>query len=227
MKNTRRHHAFTLIELLVVIAIIALLASLAVPAIMAGMAHSYMVDCASNLNQIGRGLTSYATSMNSLLPNPDSIPPSSTYNGSAVSLINTLSDQIDTNTFSVWYCKRQIKSSGMAMMGGNNSAQAKYNAGQISYFYWAWSPVNTNGVDLFTTNTAFSTYWPLAKKPKAAVLMTDPFYNSTMPVGPFGGGAVTADMQYHVGVSVQQSLALPGTLMLTVGGAVQQCGPQQ
>lgn len=60
--------AFTLIELLVVIAIIAILAAILFPVFAAARERASQTACASNLHQLGLGLTAYANDWDDMLP---------------------------------------------------------------------------------------------------------------------------------------------------------------
>jgi prepilin-type N-terminal cleavage/methylation domain-containing protein len=64
----RDRQAFTLIELLVVIAIIAILAALLLPALARAKQWSIRTKCASNLRQIGLGMTMYADDCKGFYP---------------------------------------------------------------------------------------------------------------------------------------------------------------
>ena len=59
---------FTLIELLVVIAIISILASMLLPALQAAKESAYMVNCGSNLGQIGKATFQYTNENDHVLP---------------------------------------------------------------------------------------------------------------------------------------------------------------
>ena len=69
--NRERRLIFTLIELLVVVAIIAILAALLLPALSAARDTARQALCASNLKQIGLGVTSYMDDSNDYFPSAD------------------------------------------------------------------------------------------------------------------------------------------------------------
>lgn len=66
--SLRRPSGFTLIELLVVIGIVAILVAVAVPAINGVRARAMTAKCASNLRQIGVGLTNYLFDHDQVMP---------------------------------------------------------------------------------------------------------------------------------------------------------------
>ena len=68
MGRTSRRQAFTLVELLAVMAIISILAALLLPAINRARFEARVVQCKSNLRQIGIALLSYSSYFDGYLP---------------------------------------------------------------------------------------------------------------------------------------------------------------
>jgi prepilin-type N-terminal cleavage/methylation domain-containing protein/prepilin-type processing-associated H-X9-DG protein len=77
--------AFTLIELLVVVGIIAVLASLLLPTIGIVRRSAYTISCASNLRQLGIGLSAYLADNDQLMPPARIDPPETAVYGVSAS----------------------------------------------------------------------------------------------------------------------------------------------
>lgn len=222
MKRFLFRRAFTMIELLVVMAIIMILAGIALPALFAAKNQSYSADCTSNLNNLGKALTQYCTTLNVNLPAPDGTAPATIFSGSATNLRSLMVDfGIESNS-AAWYCKRHLKYSDL-----DRTKEAA--AGRISYFYWGWMAASNGAtasrIDIFATNSAWRLNGYSTNKPRANVLASDPFRDGTKGLGPTG--ASTNDIQFHSGSSYEIPLTEAGSLVLISGGAVQKLGPKQ
>ena len=221
MKIRLFRRAFTLVELLVVMAIIMVLLGIALPALFAARNQSYAADCTSNLNNLGKGLTQFCTTLNQNLPAPDGFTAAQIFSASGSNLVQTLADfGVETNS-AVWFCKRHLKY-------GNLDRTKEALAGRIGYYYWGWSsPSGTTAairIDLMSTNSAWQEFG-YSTNAKAAVLASCPFRDGKLGRGPSAAG--TNDIQFHAGSRYEISLSEPGSMILMVGGAVQKIGPMQ
>lgn len=66
MRRSRR--GFTLVEMLIVVSVIALLLGLTLPALITSRSYAEIAVCASNMNQITKGMLAYTNSSNGSLP---------------------------------------------------------------------------------------------------------------------------------------------------------------
>ena len=130
-RESNRIHAFTLIELLVVIAIIGILAAILLPALGAAREASRIGHCASNLNQIYKGLQLYGDTNKEKLPYAFKLATADDqaswanrileFTGSASNLFLCLSDPVSRSPGDRTYSVNAVRAGSQEVPFGNTA----------------------------------------------------------------------------------------------------------
>jgi prepilin-type N-terminal cleavage/methylation domain-containing protein/prepilin-type processing-associated H-X9-DG protein len=188
LRRSPRKSGFTLVELLVVIGIISVLLSILMPAMHMAWDAARTVQCASNLRQIGLGISMYVNDNKGYLPEGsdqltpqtantptfDGLPSLLVYEGYLDAPLGTVSEQVPST--SVFRCPEGLDQASAGTWTGNRATDSvnfllqsnvewHVKKGGKTYYLQSWYGIdaitnNANTAYPFDTLISPLVYWP-------------------------------------------------------------------